>query len=90
MSLALAFTERIKLAAAFCNALATAIITVGIFAPLIYLGTTLEAVAPERYTLFYGVMGICAGAGLILHLFGQIVLSRLEILDSTESQHDND
>jgi hypothetical protein len=88
MLLALAMSERIKLAAAWCNALATAIITVGIFAPLVYLGTTSEVIATERYELFYGVMGICGGTGLILHLLGHIILSRLEFLAPTESRHD--
>lgn len=85
MALSLAAIERIKLAATYCNALAVAVVTVGVFAPLIYLATTMDTIPPERRSLFYGVMGLCTLTTMSLHGLGQAFLSHLEINDLPEA-----
>ncbi|CAN5284203.1 hypothetical protein BH11PSE4_BH11PSE4_23280 [soil metagenome] len=44
MTLNVAQTERIKLVATFLNSTAVALISLGIFAPLIYQATTVEVI----------------------------------------------
>jgi hypothetical protein len=70
--------ERIKLVATFMNSLAVAAISLGVFAPLIYQGTTLDVVPTEKRSLLYGVVSICVIAAVALHCCGQAVLSFLE------------
>jgi hypothetical protein len=67
--------ENIKLLANWANTLATAIITVGTFAPIFqFLYGFLPA---TKDVLIYGTGLICLGAGLIIHLIGHFFLRSL-------------
>jgi hypothetical protein len=68
--------ERTKLLAAWFNALATAVIAAGTFAPLAALLYGLTT--PERETAYLlALAAICFGAGFSLHFLGQLTLGRL-------------
>lgn len=88
MSLSPASTERIKLAATFFNSLGVALVSLGVFAPLIYQATTTEAVVIEKRALIYGVIGICVTAAIALHFSGQAMLSFLETPTPQEADDD--
>ena len=75
--------EQLKLVASMMNALAVAVITIGVFAPLaavIYgMGNT-----PQNSYLFNGLPYICFGISIGLHSLGQMALSRLDTGDDDE------
>jgi hypothetical protein len=72
----LVHNERTKLTAAWFNAIATALIAAGTFAPVAALVYGLTA--PGRETIYLLVLAaICVGASVALHFFGRIMLGRL-------------
>jgi hypothetical protein len=68
--------ERLKLAANWANALATANVSIGAFVPI---GQAVYGFLPQTTdpVLIYGSAPICFGAGLFLHLSGQWALGGL-------------
>ena len=78
MSLSLSTIEHVKLAATAVSTLGTALVTVGLFTPLVYRLTAIEPIAPARLELLNGIMAICVVGALVLHLAGQAILLLLE------------
>jgi hypothetical protein len=81
-------TERIKLIAAFLNALGVALVSLGVFAPLIYQATSLETVPVEKHRLLYGVIVICMVGAATLHFLGQAMLGFLDGPKLSENDDD--
>jgi uncharacterized membrane protein len=69
--------EKRKLSANWCNTLATAVLTAGVFAPLAAIFYELTNSTADRHFLL-GTAGICAAGGFALHFFGRFLLERLE------------
>ncbi len=71
--------ERIKLSAAFLNALAVAFVTLGGVTPLVsyFYGLSPIAVAVGPGTLIAGVV-IWTSCGIVLHCLGRSILSNLD------------
>ena len=68
--------ERVKLTASWLNALATALVAAGAFAPAAALLYGLSHLAISTESIF-GIVILCLVAGLLLHVLGRIVLGRL-------------
>ena len=69
--------EKRKLSAGWCNTLATAVLTAGVFAPLAAIFYELTNSAVNRPFLL-GAIGICLAGGFALHFLGRLLLERLE------------
>lgn len=69
--------ERLKLAANWCNTMATAVLTAGLFVPAAQL---LFGLLPANTDigLVYLTGGVCVLAGAGLHFLGQLTLGGLE------------
>jgi hypothetical protein len=68
--------ERTKLTASWLNALATALVAAGVFAPAAALVYGLSQVTMSRWTMVALALS-CVGAGGGLHLFGRVILGSL-------------
>jgi hypothetical protein len=72
------FNRAIKFAATFCSSSAVALMSLGVFVPLIYQATTIDTAIEQRAVLLRWVIWICAGAALCLHLSVQAIVGLLE------------
>jgi len=72
----LVHNEQTKHAAAWLNALATALVAAGVFAPAAALLYGLSHLTTERWIMVALALG-CVGLGAALHLMGRAVLRRL-------------
>lgn len=68
--------ERTKLTAIYFNALAAALVTAGVFAPVAALIYGLSQISPGRLQLSFIVLG-CFAVGGFLHVLGRALLGRL-------------
>jgi hypothetical protein len=73
----LVFNERVKLTAAWLNALATAFMAAGLFAPAAALAYGLSALLSSGAYVFVLMVG-CIGGSIGLHLVGRVVLGKLQ------------
>jgi hypothetical protein len=69
--------ERVKLAAGWCNAIATAILTVGVFTPLALMLYGIGE-PPKNGDLLFYLPYVCMAGALALHLLGHGVLHFLD------------
>lgn len=68
--------ERVKLTANWLNALATALVAAGVFAPAAALVYGLSQLAISAISIF-GILIVCLSCGLLLHGLGRLILGRL-------------
>jgi hypothetical protein len=75
-SMHLVFNEQTKLTATWLNALATALMAAGLFAPAAALAYGLSAPLIRSVYVFILMFG-CIGGSIGLHMLGRVVLGRL-------------
>lgn len=76
--------ERVKLLAALFNTLAAAVITIGVFGPLAAWVYGLSPVSVGTHILLSTPV-ICVCLAVVLHLFGQAMLTVLDEIDDPHS-----
>lgn len=72
----LVHNECTKLTANWLNALATALVAAGTFAPFAALAYGFSGTTPDRWFLA-ALAGLCFAGGIALHLGGRVLLRRL-------------
>jgi hypothetical protein len=72
----LVHNEQTKLTAAWLNALATALLAAGFFAPAAAFIYGISQVSLDRWIMVALAFG-CVGLGAALHLLGRVILRRL-------------
>ena len=72
----LVHNERTKLTASWLNALATALVAAGVFAPALALFYGVSRPAPSGLPLLVLTLA-CFGGGVVLHVLGWLALRRL-------------